>query len=65
MLFISRDLFKVTGNEHDIVVETVTAFIEVYNRLTPTYKEILLLTVANQLERIENAEGQESSDETD
>ena len=52
MLFISRDLFRITGNEHDIVVETVTAFIEVFNRLTPTYKEILLLTLSHELERI-------------
>lgn len=65
MIFISRDLFKLTGNEHDIVVEIVTAFVEVFNRLTPQYKEILLLTLSHELERIEYAEGQESSDETD
>lgn len=65
MLFISREIFKLTGNEHDIVVETVTAFVEVFNRLTPTYKEILLLTLSHELERIENDERQESNNETD
>ena len=65
MLFISRDILKLTGNEHDIVAETVTAFVEVFTMLTPKYKEILLLTLSHELERIENDERQENSDETD
>lgn len=64
MIFISRDLLKLTGNEHDIVVETVTVFMEVFNRLSPNYKEILLLTLARQLEKI-NVERKESNNEND
>lgn len=64
MIFISRDLLKLTGNEHDIAVETVTVFMEVFNRLSPNYKEILLLTLARQLEKI-NVERKESNNEND
>lgn len=64
MIFISRDLLKLTGNEHDIVVETVTVFMEVFDRLSPNYKEILLLTLAHQLEKI-NVERKESNNEND
>lgn len=64
MIFISRDLIKLTGKEHDIVVETVTLFVEVFNLLTPRYQQILLQVLSKELERID-AKKQESSDETD
>lgn len=62
MIFISRDLLKMTGNEHDIVVEVVTVFVEVFNRLLPEYQEIMLKVLARELEKINN-ERKESDNE--
>lgn len=62
MIFISRDFLKLIGTEHDVVVETVTLFIEVLHRLTPQYQEILLKTLSHELEK-ENDERKESSNE--
>ena len=64
MIYIRRDLFKIVGTEHDIVVETVTAFIEVFHRLSPNYQEILLKVLTQELEKI-NVERKESNYEND
>ena len=64
MIFISRDLLKITGYEHDIVIELVTAFVDIYsNYLEPEYKLILLQTLAHEMEKIENDERKESNDD--
>lgn len=57
MIYINKDLLRITGYEHDIVVELVTLFIEIYcNYLEPEYQLILLQTLAHEMEKIENGE---------
>lgn len=52
MLFINKDLVKMTGYEHDVTVEIVTLFMAVYERLTPEYKQIMLLTLSHEIKKL-------------
>lgn len=52
MLFINNNLVKMTGYEHDVVVEIVTLFMSVYERLSPEYKQIMLLTLSHEIEKL-------------